>query len=213
MQANRQATFSFLFFIGSLLISVIIVPGVLEVSGSTQKNEEKQVSWITQNLHRNIIRLINKEVINEHLEASYKYLSMSIYFDRADVALPGFSKYFRKLSDEELNNANFFMSYLNKRGGHVEFRTVPAPTRNHWTEGLDAMYDALEIQKTLNGKLIHLHMQAEKYGDPHVTFTVEDHFLDQKVRQIKEIGDNIANLEKMMGAYYGLGEFIFDKDL
>lgn len=46
MQANRQATFSFLFFIGSLLVSIVIVPGVLEVSGAkqikvSQKNDDK----------------------------------------------------------------------------------------------------------------------------------------------------------------------------
>ncbi|XP_045189000.2 ferritin light chain, oocyte isoform-like [Mercenaria mercenaria] len=213
MQANRQATFSFLFFIGSLLISVIIVPGIPEASGSTQKKLVKDVPLVSQNINSQLIRLINKNVISDHLDASYRFLSMSIYFGRADVALPGFSKYFRKLSDRKLENANFLMSYLNKRGGYVELRTVEAPTRNHWLDGLDAMYTALEIEKSINGKLLHLQKQAAKHEDPHVTHTVEDKLLDPTVDLIKEIGDHITNLSRMMGENYGLGEYMFDKDL
>lgn len=46
-----------------------------------------------------------------------------------------------------------------------------------------------------------------------MTFILEDHFLDPKVNNIKEIGDHIANLERMLGENYGLGEYMFDKEL
>ena len=46
------------------------------------------------------------------------------YFDRSDVALPGFYKFFKKASQRELNNANFLMSYVNKRGGFVSLRDI-----------------------------------------------------------------------------------------
>jgi len=41
---------------------------------------------------------------------------MGFYYDRDDVALPGFSKYFKKQSEEEREHAEKFMTYLNKRG-------------------------------------------------------------------------------------------------
>ena len=50
------------------------------------------------------------------------------YFSRADVALPGFSKYFQKASDRELENANEFMKYVNMRGGSVDFIDIPVVT-------------------------------------------------------------------------------------
>lgn len=43
---------------------------------------------------------INKQIGLE-LSASYTYMSMACYFDRDDVALKGFYKYFKKRSDEE----------------------------------------------------------------------------------------------------------------
>ena len=39
------------------------------------------------------------------------------FFEREDVALPGFSKFFKKSSDEEREHAQLFMGYQNKRGG------------------------------------------------------------------------------------------------
>ena len=47
------------------------------------------------------------------------------YFSRADVSLPGFSKYFQKASERELENANHFMKYVNMRGGTVDFENIP----------------------------------------------------------------------------------------
>lgn len=218
MQANRHATFSFLFFIGSLLVSMVIVPGVLEVSGaqqskSLQTKDDKSVSVVSQNLNENLLVSINKRLLSDLLSASYRFLYMSTYFGRADVALPGFSKYFRKLSERELEHANFLMAYLNKRGGYVEFRNVEGPTKTHWLDGLDAMYSALEIEKSLTDRLLSLHRKASKYDDPHMTHIIEDKYLDPQVDIIKEISDHIANLSKMMGENYGLGEYMFDNDL
>ena len=43
--------------------------------------------------------------------------------------------------------------------------------------------------------------------------TVEDKFLAQKVKVIKELGDHLTVLEKMRGDNYGLGEYVFDENL
>ena len=75
-------------------------------------------SRIRQNYHEDCEALINKQ-INTELNASYVYLSMASYFSREDVALPGFSKFFRKSSDEEREHAIKFMDFQCKRGGKV----------------------------------------------------------------------------------------------
>merc|ERR1711973_615190 len=57
-------------------------------------------SKIRQNYHEECEALINKQ-INMEFYASYVYLSMASYFNRDDQALPGFSSFFKKSSDEE----------------------------------------------------------------------------------------------------------------
>lgn len=59
----------------------------------------------------------------------------AFYFSRDDVALPGFSHFFKENSDEEREHAEKLLSFQNKRGGRIflqdvkvrrDQRTVPA---------------------------------------------------------------------------------------
>ena len=73
------------------------------------------VSQARQNFSSECEVAINEQ-INMELYASYVYQSMAMYYDRDDVALPGFSAFFKHNSDEEREHAEKFMKYLNKRG-------------------------------------------------------------------------------------------------
>jgi ferritin heavy chain len=73
------------------------------------------VSQARQNFTSECEVAINEQ-INMELYASYVYQSMAMYYDRDDVALPGFSAFFKHNSDEEREHAEKFMKYLNKRG-------------------------------------------------------------------------------------------------
>jgi len=46
------------------------------------------------------------------------------YFDRDDVSLKGFHKFFKKCSDEEREHAEKMMKYQNLRGGHLVFQPI-----------------------------------------------------------------------------------------
>ena len=48
------------------------------------------------------------------------------YFDRDDVALPGFHKFFKKSSEEEREHAEKLMKYQNKRGGRIVLQDIKA---------------------------------------------------------------------------------------
>ena len=72
------------------------------------------------------------------------------FFEREDVALPGFSKFFKKSSDEEREHAQLFMGYQNKRGGKIVLQDVAKPNRNEWGSALEAVEAALELEKTVN---------------------------------------------------------------
>jgi ferritin len=48
-----------------------------------------------------------------------------------------------------------------------------------------------------------------KFSDPHLTSYLEEEFLDEQVKSIKEYADYITNLRRVGS---GLGEYIFDKE-
>merc|ERR1712117_463372 len=88
------------------------------------KTDKTKMSRVRQNFHEESEALINKQ-INTEMHASYVYLAMSSFFNREDQALPGFSKFFRKASDEERDHAMKLIEYQNMRGGKVVFKVNP----------------------------------------------------------------------------------------
>merc|ERR1712241_497151 len=67
-------------------------------------------SIIRQNYSERCEALINKQ-INMEFHASYVYMAMGYYFERDDVALLGFAKFFKKASGEEREHGTRFMEY------------------------------------------------------------------------------------------------------
>ncbi|CAG0888554.1 unnamed protein product [Darwinula stevensoni] len=167
------------------------------------------ISQIRQSFHDESEAGINKQ-INLEMYASYVCLSMAAYFERDDVALKGFAKFFRKSSHEERECAEKLIHYQNMRGGRVVLNPIDKPSKDEWGSGLDAMIAALELQKTVNQAFLDLHAVAAKHADPQMTDFLEGKFLEDKVETIKKIGDHVTNL-KRVGS--GLGEFEFDKYL
>ncbi len=168
------------------------------------------VSQVRQNFHAETEAAINAQ-INMELRASYVYQSMSFYFDRDDVALPGFSKYYKHNSDEEREHAEKFMKYLNQRGGRIVLQDVAKPANDEWGNGLSSLQAALDLEKLVNSSLLSLHGVASSHNDAHLTNFLEEEFLDEQVEAIKKLGDQITRLKR--AGPEGLGEYIFDKDL
>ena len=167
------------------------------------------MSQIRQNYHAECEAGINKQ-INLELYASYVYQSMAYYFDRDDVALKGFHKFFKKSSDEEREHAEKFMKFQNSRGGRIVLQPIEKPQRDEWGSGLDAMQMALSLEKNVNQTLIELHKIASQHNDNNMTDFLEGDFLEEQVESIKQISSYITQL-KRVGA--GLGEHMFDREL
>nr|ACJ70658.1 ferritin [Tritonia tetraquetra] len=166
------------------------------------------VSQCRQNYNAECEAGINRQ-INMELYASYCYQSMAYYFDRDDVALKGFSKFFKKSSDEEREHAEKFMKYQNKRGGRIVLQDIKKPDNDAWGSGLEAMQVALQLERDVNQALLNLHSVATNHNDAQFADFLETEYLEEQVNSIKEIGDHITNL-KRVGT--GLGEYIYDKE-
>lgn len=166
------------------------------------------VSQCRQNYHAECEAGVNRQ-INMELHASYCYQSMAFYFARDDIALPGFSKFFRKASDEEREHAEKLMKFQNDRGGRIVLQDIKKPDRDEWGSGLDAMQVALALEKSVNQSLLDLHAVSSGHNDAQMTDFLEGNYLQEQVTAIKEIGEYITNL-KRVGS--GLGEYMFDKE-
>jgi len=167
------------------------------------------VSQCRQNYHAESEAGINRQ-INMELYASYCYQSMAFYFDRDDVALPGFAKFFKESSKEEREHAEKLMEFQNKRGGRIVLQDIKKPDRDEWGTGLEAMQVTLGLEKSVNQALLDLHKVADSHGDAQMTDFLEGNFLQEQVESIKKIGNYVTNL-KRVGP--GLGEYQFDREL
>ena len=187
---------------------------------------EMAESQVRQNYHPECEAGVNKQ-INLELYAFYTYLSLVSYvhikthyfssellqshhFDRDDVALKGFSKFFKKSSDEELEHAEKLMKFQNQRGGRILLQDIKKPEKDEWGNGLDGMKTALMLERHVNQSLLDLHKIAEKHDDPQMQDFLEGNYLQEQVEAIKELGDYVTNL-KRLGT--GHGEWHFDREL
>jgi len=167
------------------------------------------LSQCRQNYHQDCEAGINKQ-INLELYASYVYQSMYFYFDRDDIALPGFAKFFNDSSKEERAHAEILMKFQNQRGGRIVLQDIKKPERDEWGTGLEAMQATLALEKSVNQSLLDLHAIADSHKDPQMCDMIESNYLNEQVEAIKQIGDYITRL-KRVGP--GVGEFLFDKEL
>lgn len=166
------------------------------------------MALIRQNYHEECEAGVNKQ-INMELNASYTYLSMASHFDRDDIALPGFAKFFRESSKEEREHAEKLMKFQNQRGGRVVLQDIKKPANDEWGSGLQAMETALSLERLVNQSLLDLHAVAGKHNDPQFSDFLEGHYLTEQVESINQIGKYITML-KRVGP--GLGEYMFDKE-
>ena len=149
------------------------------------------------------------EQVNAELTASYIYRAMAAHFDRDDVALPGLRNFFKKSAEEENEHAQEFINYINKRGGRVTFKPVLAP-KSEWASAIEALEDALALEKDVNEKLLKLHAVADAANDPQLADWIESEFLEEQVSSIKDLADKITKLKRVGD---GLGVYLLDKDL
>ncbi|XP_068605683.1 ferritin, middle subunit-like [Brachionichthys hirsutus] len=175
-----------------------------------QQTPAKMESEVRQNYHLDCEALVNR-MIDMELFAFYTYTSMALYFSRDDVALPGFSCFFKQSSEEERENANKLLSFQNKRGGRMFLQNIKKPEHDEWGSGLEAMQNALQLEKNVNQALLDLHKLASEHQDPHLCDFLETHYLNEQVEAIKKLGDYISNLSRMDAHKNKMAEYLFDK--
>ncbi|CAG2175772.1 unnamed protein product [Oppiella nova] len=142
-------------------------------------------------------------------DGCYVYEQLAWYFNRDDVALQGFSDFFKGRADEERGHARKFMDYQNKRGGRIVLQDITKPAKQDGWTPLEAIEASLQLERTVNQALLDLQGVGNRTNDPEFTDFIESEFLHEQVDDIKKLGDHVTNL-KRVGT--GLGEYLFDKN-
>merc|ERR1712121_67977 len=106
-------------------------------------------------------------------------MSLAFHFDRDDVALNNFHKYFLKMSHEEREHAEKLAKFQNQRGGRIVLQDIKKPEKDEWGCGLDAIQAALDLEKHVNQALLDLHKVAEKHGDSQMQDWIESNYLTE----------------------------------
>uniref|UniRef100_A0A8C4R7W0 Ferritin n=1 Tax=Eptatretus burgeri TaxID=7764 RepID=A0A8C4R7W0_EPTBU len=106
-------------------------------------------------------------------------------------------------TESELVHLTRGFIYNNNRGGggeHTKSR------KDDWSNGLEALQSALQLEKSVNRSLLDLHGVASDKNDPQMCDFLEREFLDEQVQAIKKLGDFVTNLKRLGVPANGVGE-------
>ncbi|KAL3155190.1 hypothetical protein ABBQ32_013130 [Trebouxia sp. C0010 RCD-2024] len=182
-----------------------------KVEGSDEQTMED--SFARAGYSREAEQAVNEQ-INVEYNMSYAYHAVSSYFNRDNVALPGFVTYFRNASLDERSHAQKLMDFQQVRGGQTRLAHITAPQSDFGgdgskTDALHAMELALSFEKLNFQKLKELQAIAEKNSDAQMSDFVEA-MLQEQAADIKVTADYVAQLRRVSD---GHGVWHFDQIL
>lgn len=143
------------------------------------------------------------EQINAELYSAYIYLSMSAYFE--DANLSGFANWMRAQYQEEVAHAMRFYNYVHDRGGRVLLKEIAAP-QTEWKSPVDVYEHTLEHERHVSA-LIHKLVDLANEENDHATHQMLQWFVEEQVEEeataeqvleeLRLIGDNKGGLFMM----------------
>lgn len=149
---------------------------------------------------------LNKQ-INAELYAAYLYFSMTAYFE--DKNLPGFAKWMRIQTQEEMTHAFRFYAHVVERGGRAKMAPIQGPPVE-WESPLAAFQDALKHEIKVTGMINDLVDLAQSERD-HAANAMLQWFVTEQVEEEKNAEDNVRKLKLAENAPQAL--FMLDREM
>ncbi|XP_035208940.1 ferritin heavy chain A-like isoform X1 [Stegodyphus dumicola] len=199
----------FFFWISAgLCLSLATVVGFLP---EFSDNEVKDAKSDRYELYPACATLLRSQV-NVEMHASLVYMNMAAHFDQNGIARKGFAKLFRKNSEEEREHAQKFIDYLNLRGSKFTQFNVDMPDKTSWINTLEALNEAIVLEKEVYNQLNHIHDIAEAHcKDSHLTDFLEREYFDEQIESIDQFIRHASVLGSM--SEHALGEYLYDLQL
>jgi len=151
--------------------------------------------------------------ISRELEASITYLAAGAHFAQDSVNRPGIAGIFFDHAGEEREHAFKLADYLSLRGDPDTKYLQPSytPLKDSWRSGLEALTDALNIEKEVTRYFTNMISTCE--SDWHAADWLTAEMLDEQHKGVREFAGHITTLRKMQQAQPNLAEYLFDAEL
>lgn len=188
------------------------VVGLLPFSSAEYNdNDVKNVNGDRYGLYPACMTLLRSQV-NMEMHASLVYMNMAAHFDQNSVARKGFAKLFKENSLEEREHAQKLIDYLNLRGSKLTQFNIDMPEKTHWGSALEALNDAITLEKEVYNSLHHIHDVADTHcKDSHLMDFLEREYFVEQVESIDSFIRHSSVLYKM--AEDKLSEYLYDQQL
>ena len=149
---------------------------------------------------------VNKQ-INEELASAYIYLSMAAYCE--SINLPGFARWMRAQTNEEMAHAMKFYGFVHSRGGRVILEAIEKPPIE-FDGPTDVFEKTLAHEQYITGCIHNLYGMAVEEKD-YASLSTLQWFVDEQVEE-EETASGILELLKMTGDK-GQGLLMLDRQL
>lgn len=130
--------------------------------------------------------------VNAELYSAYTYLSMAAYFEAEDW--PGFARWMRIQSREEIEHAMKIFDFIHDRGGRVTLQAIDKPP-TRFKSPLDVFQKAYQQEQKVTGLIHRLYELAAREND-YPTQVMLHWFIDEQVEEEKITGEAVAKLER-----------------
>jgi ferritin len=144
-------------------------------------------------LNKAVLDALNEQIKHEYF-SSYLYLAMSAHCE--SVNLPGFAKWLRIQSQEELSHALKFFDYINDQGAKVILQPIDRPLAEYKSP-LELFKSVLEHEKKISGLIHKLYELALREAD-YATQILLQWFVNEQVEEEKHASAIVEQL-KLVG--------------
>jgi ferritin len=144
-------------------------------------------------LNKAVLDALNEQIKHEYF-SSYLYLAMSAHCEAANM--PGFARWLRIQSQEEMSHALKVFDYINDHGAKVILQPIDRPPAEYKSP-LELFKMVLEHEKKITGLIHKLYELALREGD-YATQILLQWFVKEQVEEEKNASAIVEQL-KLVG--------------
>ncbi|SCT19917.1 ferritin [Staphylococcus caeli] len=129
-------------------------------------------------LNEELLNALNEQM-NHEFFAAHAYMAMAAYCD--DNSYEGFANFYIQQAKEERFHGKKIYDYINDRGGHALFASIPAP-KTEFNSILETFEDGLAQEQDVTRRFYNLSDLANQAKD-YATISFLNWFLDEQVEE------------------------------
>nr|ABY86224.1 artemin [Artemia urmiana] len=148
------------------------------------------------------------EHIHLELASSYHAWSMWAFYARDCKAAVGMTRLCEWASHVSAQRARRMAAYVLTRGGHVDYKEIPAPKKQGWDNFEDAFSHCVANKKRILTSLQSLY-QCCQSKDAHCSNFIQTDMMDEVIAWNKFLSDCLSNIH-CIGSQ-GMGPWVFDR--